>query len=279
MAYDATRHQTVLFAGNASGQPLNDTWAWNGELWTQSEDIGPSARTGPALAFDSIRERVVLFGGLAGDGSTFFADTWEWDGTEWTQMADTGPSGRQGHAIAFDSKIKRVVLFGGGIVGDSLGRNQPFGDTWSWDGTEWTQEDETGPSARSFHRLAYDAVRDRVVLFGGDSSSSILGDTWEWDGSRWRQVADTGPSRAGYGMGFDGSRVLLFGGLGPTGAYFGDTWSWDGKHWTQLQDIGPAPRVSAGMVYDNDRSRSVLFRGYGQNNAYLRDTWELYEHS
>jgi hypothetical protein len=76
------------------------------------QDIGPSTRAGHALGFDSIRERVVLFGGTDG-GSTPLADTWEWDGTEWTQMADTGPSGRVGHAMTFDSKIKRVVLFGG----------------------------------------------------------------------------------------------------------------------------------------------------------------------
>jgi hypothetical protein len=61
---------------------LNDTWVWNGELWTQLEDIGPSARAANALAFDSTRERIVLFGGVA--GSAVLADTWEWDGTEWT---------------------------------------------------------------------------------------------------------------------------------------------------------------------------------------------------
>jgi hypothetical protein len=172
-AYDAARHRVVLFggiAGAGTGPLFNDTWAWNGELWTELQDIGPSARAGHALGFDSIRERVVLFGGTA--GSTPPTDTWEWDGTEWTQMADTGPSARLGHAVTFDSKIKRVVLFGGFS-------NQQLGDTWSWDGTEWTQEQDAGPTARVFHALAYDAVRDRVVLFGGFTATSVLNDTWE----------------------------------------------------------------------------------------------------
>jgi hypothetical protein len=194
--------------------------------------------------------------------------------------------------MTFDSKIKRVVLFGG-----MNQNNQAFGDTWSWDGTEWTQEQDTGPSARANHKMAYDAVRDRTVLFGGSTIQSyqvdtgsfwtghhyethysyyFLNDTCEWDGSQWSRVADTGPAPRGrHGMGFDGTRVLLFGGQGS--AYFGDTWDWDGKHWTQLQDIGPGPRAPAGMVYDSDRGRSVLFGGVSQN-AYLGDTWELYEH-
>ena len=77
-------------------------------------------------------------------------------------MADTGPSGRFGHAVTFDSKMKRVVLFGGGT------RAQQFGDTWSWDGTEWTQEQDTGTSRpNQLTRWRMTLLRDRVVLFGG----------------------------------------------------------------------------------------------------------------
>jgi hypothetical protein len=32
-------------------------------LWTQKEDIGPSARFGHAMAYDSVRSRTILFGG------------------------------------------------------------------------------------------------------------------------------------------------------------------------------------------------------------------------
>jgi hypothetical protein len=215
----------VLFGGQATSGLLNDTWGWDGTLWTQSEDIGPSARCEHALAFDSIRERVVLFGGgTPGPPWTYFADTWEWDGTEWTQMADTGPALRLGYGMTFDTKIKRVVLFGGGNA------STLFADTWSWDGTEWTQEQDTGPSARNEHGLAYDAVRDRVVLFGGMDDNDTKNDTWEWDGSKWSRVADTGPApRVEPGMVFDGTHVLLFGGSGAAGGVLGDTWSWDGN--------------------------------------------------
>ena len=97
-------------------------------LWTQKQDVGPSARGEHAIAYDEARERVVLFGGREG-GATLQGDTWEWDGTDWTQVADTGPDARSGHALAFDAARERVVLFGGEAAGSAL-----RGDTWEWDG-------------------------------------------------------------------------------------------------------------------------------------------------
>jgi len=38
-----------------------------------------------ALAYDSRRERVVLYGGS--NGTQTFGDTWEWDGANWRQVA------------------------------------------------------------------------------------------------------------------------------------------------------------------------------------------------
>ena len=66
-----------------------------------------------------------------------------------------------------------VLLYGG------LGTGA-FGDTWAWDGKHWTQLQDIGPVPRSYLGMTYDSVRQRVVLFGGqNSSSSPLGDTWE----------------------------------------------------------------------------------------------------
>ena len=79
-------------------------------------NTSPSARTGHALAYDSARGRVVLFGGFDSSGNVF-SDTWEWDGDAWTDVtpsgANTSPSARNNHALAYDSARGRVVLFGG----------------------------------------------------------------------------------------------------------------------------------------------------------------------
>ena len=92
----------------------------------------------------------------------------------------------------------------------------------------WTQRQDVGPSPRGGHGLAYDAARERVLLFGGRAGGSVLqGDTWEWDGHDWTQVADTGPDpRAGHALAFDGprQRLVLFGGEAAGPALRADTW-------------------------------------------------------
>jgi hypothetical protein len=71
----------VLFGGAASGTLFGDTWEFGGKLWIQKQDIGPKARFGHALVFDFLRNRLVLFGGTAGnqgnDPSALLGDTWE----------------------------------------------------------------------------------------------------------------------------------------------------------------------------------------------------------
>jgi hypothetical protein len=71
--------------------------------------------------------------------------------------------------------------------------------------------------------MAFDALRNRVVLFGGNGP---LNDTWEWDGTTWVQmtVAVSPPARGGHAMAYDAARrqVVLFGGWLPT--LFSDTW-------------------------------------------------------
>src|SRR5881296_1151797 len=99
-------------------------------LWTERQDIGPTARDESAMAYDAARKQVVLFGGSA---SGILSDTWVWDGQLWTQSENMGPPARISHALAFDSIRERVVLFGG----TDGARFLP--DTWEWDGTEWTQ--------------------------------------------------------------------------------------------------------------------------------------------
>jgi hypothetical protein len=282
MAFDSARGRVVLFGGDSMQSRLfHDTWEWDGENWTQTEDIGPGARSQHAMAYDDVRQAIVLFGGSPQSGVA--ADTWQWDGANWTQVADTGPAARSHHAMAFDRGRGRIVLFGG-----RLADGAPAGDTWEWDGEEWAQQEDVGPPAREAHAMAHDAGRDRVVLYGGLSGAVARGDTWEWDGSAWKQVAHFGANpRLGSGMVFKNERVELFGGLSSLDAsepptLFRDTWEWDGKRWTLRQDLGPGPRWGHAMAFDSARSRVVLFGGLPVfapedptvGNELLGDTWE-----
>jgi hypothetical protein len=100
MTYDSRRQRVLVFGGgrqlpngsfpaDTTGAWLRDLWAWDGTSWTQLAESGPPSRGGlPGLAYDSRRDRVVLFGGGHLDG------TWEWDGHAWRQVND--PPARRG---------------------------------------------------------------------------------------------------------------------------------------------------------------------------------------
>lgn len=233
MVFDEARNVVVLFGGwmappPAGGSDRGDTWEWDGELWVQVADTGPSPRTGHAMAYDSTRQRVVLFGGWQ---SQAFRDTWEWDGNEWLQREDVGPPARYLHDMAFDRQRERTVLFGGAAARADPHILRPANDTWEWNGDTWTQASDMGPSPRSQHRLAWD--EQSIVLVGGETEAAAPSDmasvdTWEWDGVLWRQRSDMGPmSRFGHGMAYDIARksLVAFGGTSlPFRNALGDTW-------------------------------------------------------
>ncbi len=91
MAYDPERGVTVLFGGQiGSGRASTfpqDTWTWDGKAWKVSAVVGPPTRYVHAMAYDSARHRIVLFGG--GQTSPPYrpmSDVWEWNGNTWEHV-------------------------------------------------------------------------------------------------------------------------------------------------------------------------------------------------
>ncbi|MEZ5966092.1 MAG: kelch repeat-containing protein [Planctomycetota bacterium] len=274
MAYDGTRNSIIMFGGRdvASGQPLADTWTWNGSVWTRLTPLAaPPARSGHSMTWDPVRRRVVLFGG---DSGTPRADTWEWDGTNWTSVATAvTPPARTGHGAAFDPQRNRVVIACG------EGASGLTGDTWEFDGANWAirQATEAPPPLRE-HAAAFDAARREVVLFGGHVQFVSSAETWRFKNGGWTKLQPTAAptARSAHAMTFDAAqgRIILFGGL-DTGVARDDTWSWDGNTWTLATPAHrPPARWSHAMTYDAARGRVVLFGGLGTSQVFLSDTWE-----
>ena len=189
LAYDEARGKTVLYSGSQSGAALaTDTWEWDGAKWTQVATQGPGGRAHFGMVYDNRRKQVILFGGLD-ESSKKYNDLWAWDGKRWQKLGEGGPLPRYRHAMAFDRQAGVLVLYGG------LGARQPPGaleDTWIWDGQHWQEIKTAGPGKRSSHLMAYDAVRGKTVLHGGNfwdgKVSTNYDDTWEWDGKQWTQI-------------------------------------------------------------------------------------------
>ena len=253
-------------AQTASPPTLAATWV------QQAPANAPSARGGQTMAYDAAHGQVVLFGG---GGS--YSDTWLWSGTNWTQANPVNsPPPRSAGAMAYDAATGQVVLFGGLIPNSNSIR---LGDTWLWDGTNWTQApaQANGPGARDGQTMVYDPVHQQVVMFGGISAQgTILNETWLWNGSTWTQASPTSTPTPRYSpaLAYDAAtgQVLLFGGAYGSN-YLNDTWVWDGTNWTeQLPQTSPSPRYSMGMDYDAALGEVVLFGGYG-GSGYQSDTW------
>jgi len=78
MAYDSVRGVTVMVGGDRGDSLASwQVWEWDGNAWAQGSPGAwrPPAGFGRAMAFDSLRGRAVLMGGLSGMSLT--AEAWE----------------------------------------------------------------------------------------------------------------------------------------------------------------------------------------------------------
>lgn len=164
-AFDVARNRLVVTnAGRDRLAAVLPVYEWDGSIWVRfAPTTGPSPRSAPAMAFDAVRNVVMMFGG----GGT--ADQWEWDGTRWTQRQPAvRPPGREQHVLVTDAVRRRIVLHGGANRGD----------TWEWDGAAWVQLTTSAMAPRAGHTMAYDIQRHCMVLFGG-YTGHLRSDTWE----------------------------------------------------------------------------------------------------
>ncbi len=249
----------------------------------------PQARNNAGVTYDEARGAVVVFGGVHWtlNGNTLIilpnwvasnlADTWTWTGSSWTeQHPANSPSPRSFTTMAYDPKIGKVVLFGGWAYG--LGTI--FGDTWTCDGTNWTQlTPYTSPPPEGYgSTMAYDPEHDQLVLFGGNTGSGAASDTWIFDGTNWTPAtpASSPPARVG-----DASLMtyvpanhglILFGGSGNT---LNDTWLWNGTTWGQLAPATSPPASSSpALAYDAANSIAVLYRFEGETWTWDGQNWQ-----
>lgn len=234
---DPTGNFVLRLAAGVNSQVLT---AWDGNNWQTLSTTGPSPRFAPAMW--SMSTATYVFGGVDASNSTL-NDTWRWDGVSWLQMPTAvSPSARTETAIAFHASQNHALLFGGTSTTSQWGA---VGGTWKFDGTSW-QELTSGPQpdARRLHSMAYDPIRNRIVLHGGHflgqfpGASTEYRDTWEHDGTSWTQVltgSGPGPSTRST-MAFDWDRQTI---VSVQAEFVGvRLWEYDGVAWTPVSAAG-----------------------------------------
>lgn len=231
LVHDAARNALLLFGGNAgsavSVDLRNDVWRFDiaAGTWSRVETSGeaPRARLFHAAFYDTMRDRMVVFGGadenLFSNNARYFSDLLALDlqTGAWTTLANGSTARMQGRfwaGLVHDTVHDHYVVFGG-HDDQTLGNRN---DVYLYDPTRdrWLRESEGDtfnkpangpcdfpidfvnveaalPERRNAHSLVWSDC-GHAVLFGGKTDCGAINDVWRYDGQTWTeaQAADEG---------------------------------------------------------------------------------------
>lgn len=299
--YDPHRDRVLMVGGSDAAAGI---WGYGRiEVWALSlspetrwsavhcEGTAPPGRIHHSMIYDPIRDRLIMFGGLANAGSvSYYDDLWELDLSStptWNRIVPEGeiPAPRYGASTIYDPVQDRLILFGGrGIYGT-------LGDAWYLDlgsPPRWRPLETGGPrpGARFFADFVYDSVLRRMVLFGGIhcpyECNEYLRDVWILRPSgTWEQLSPAGgppPGRWEHEVVFDPDhhRVVAF--IGDFVAGGSETWILElgtsPRWYVAAPHHSPPKRNGLAAVHDAARNRMIVLGGYGDPRAYA-DVWAL----
>ncbi len=196
--YDPASNGMIVFGGETDSiqaTTTNDVWMLSNAnglggipTWTRLLPTGalPTPRDLHSAVYDSTTNRMIVFGGFV--NLTFANDIWVLSNANglsgtpaWTQLtASGGPSGRYSHSAVYDPISKRMTVFGG-FANFTLAKDlwvlsnaNGLGGAPAW--TELTVSG--GPSGRYSHSAAYHQATNRMIVFGGFTSSGRANDVW-----------------------------------------------------------------------------------------------------
>jgi hypothetical protein len=171
--YDPATDRMYMYGGVGATTPASELWslglASSPPQWSlvPASQVPTGSQSGAALALDTRRQRLCLFGGLNPPTS----DVWTLDPLgnppTWSRLQTSGtpPSGRGYSAFIYDPIGDRLLVHGGA---DPFSSDRS--DVWalSLSGTPtWSElHPDSPPPARAFHAFAYDAAHDRMLVYG-----------------------------------------------------------------------------------------------------------------
>ncbi len=298
-AYAGDAHAVVMVGGRDDSDDCGgngtteclDAWAFDpqgldssiqGWVSSMRDGSGPGYSSGGAFVFAPSMGTNVYYGGRQAGGSCDVLDadclgTWLMDvgdsGTSFTQKTVTfAPGARLGHTMFYSPVGPTGALMFGGT--DEIGDTN---DLWHLTNTTWENVCLTPPCStnkplpRHHQAAAFDAARNELVVFGGQTApsnavacggdASVCGDTWTWNRTEWIRrdpvpdpEGDGNPSaRTEASVFWDSARqtVVIAGGRAnvnpstgqcPGGARpdattactYADAWEWTGNSWARL---------------------------------------------
>ncbi len=255
MVYMENEDSYLLFGGSRfDGTNMlyyGDTWVLNGDQWYKVSVTGPSARSGAAMAYDSHRRVVVLFGGTGATG--YSADgTWEWNGIEWINIATVNPEPGTGQMV-YDTAAEKMIYY------DSVSRK-----TYSYDGQTWELLGENGPQRNGF-RMVYNSIEKSVLLSGGMNTSTYTfsNDLWKFNGSSWSIISNSPTGIKDHVIWHNPSSDILFLSFGSydyDGAYYTKLMSFSNNSW-ETTSFATVSSYNIALAYDKNGGKAYQFGG------------------
>ncbi len=248
--YDSARNEVLAFGGQnySPSYKIDHTYTFDGTSWTRERpDLSPSLRESAAICYDSVRQKVVLYGGNSGK-----KDCWLWDGSSWIETVSPDPDTMfTQFDMAFDTgRGETLLVVRRTFVSAEL-------ETWGFDGSTWTQKTPaTAIPAKNSISLVYDETLQKMVLLMRVDSSTFQ--TWTWDGTDWTQVitdaVDLDP----------GSGELVYDGRTNTTIFldYQSAFSFTGSNWIPLLNV-PDEFIlgEAKFVYDSGLNALLRLNG------------------
>ncbi len=324
--YDPASDRMIVFGGrNSSGKDLNDVWVLvnaNGlggaSQWVNLIPNGasgsPPARSGHSTLYDSVNNRLIVFGGCGGECVPVLNDVWVLThanglgGTPvWTELQPSGivPAARTNAVAAYDPARNWLIIFGG--QDGSADACSTLSDTWVLANANglggspaWSTSDSVGkvPVGRNGAASVYDPVTGVLMEFGGmglvNGVCQATNGAWTLSTipspflNSWQLLVEpegNPPSVRSFSSAvYDavGGRMLVFGGVGESGGYLDDVWSLVNPTglgtpaWSMLSPQGtpPAGRSEQAAIFDAASRRMTIFGGHNASGA-LNDSWIL----
>jgi len=285
MVYDPIADRLLVFGGRDDVAETNRLWELSLigiPTWAEVHPVGPipQPRQHHAAVFDSVRNALVVIGGIAG-GQFYNNDVWTLSLSStptWAQMNPSGdqPAGWYGHRAILDVPRDRVLVFGGQTAAGATN------DLWQLAlsvGGAWTKliPAGDGPSPRAHHSLVCDRLRDRMIVCGG-WNGPIPMDIWAMNlegAPQWTELTASSPAPSGSGghsAAYDRlhDRIIVYGG----GTLLDEAWALNlgagNLMWTQLITTRPRPSFygAPAPVFDPVGDRLVFC-------ASEQSTWAL----
>lgn len=317
--YDQATNTMIVFGGLGAKPAFNDTNAvllnapaTGSGVWSTLIANGtagsPPARDAHSAVYDSVNNRMIVFGGELFSSGTSLNDVWVLSNANgqggtpiWTQLSPAGsaPRARSLHTAVYDAANNIMTVFGG--INSS---GQFFSDVWvlthanGLGGTPaWTRLSPSGPlpSGLSNHTAVYDATNNIMTVFAGDNNANTsatngvytlshangLGGTPLWTKILGNGTAGSPPKRESPTAVYDAAHNLMIifgGGPFPILGAFNDVWVLTNANglggtpvWTKLKPTGgpPGTRFFHTAVYDAVNNLMVIFGGNNDESIYL----------